>query len=116
MYNKNTKNRMVGATLTTSNVDIYTVPARYTSYVTSIIISNQTASSATVSLDWYDYASSTYYTLMEQVSIAGNSIIQISDEPLTLQQADKLRALASANSAITITIKVEEEFYTANNR
>lgn len=116
MYNKNTKNRMIGAALTTSNVDIYTVPARYTSYVTSIIISNQTASSATVSLDWYDYASSTYYTLMEQVSIAGNSIIQISDEPLTLQQADKLRALASANSAITITIKVEEEFYTANNR
>lgn len=116
MYNKNTKNRMIGAALTTSNVDIYTVPARYTSYVTSIIIANESASAATVSLDWYDYASTTYYTLMERVLINGNSIIQISDEPLTLQQADKLRALASANSAITITIKVEEEFYTANNR
>jgi hypothetical protein len=50
---------------------------------------------------------------MKTVSVNANSIMQISDEPLVLQAGDKIRGLAGSNSAITVSIKVQEQFATA---
>lgn len=107
------KNRTLGKLLTTSNADIYTVPSRYTGYIFSILVSNEAATPTTISLDWYDSASGTYYAIMKTVSVNANSVMQISDEPLVLQAGDKIRGLAGSNSAITVSIKVQEEFATA---
>lgn len=104
-----TKNRTIGALLTTSNVDIYTVPTRYVTEVTSIVISNASTASKTFSLDWYDTVTSTWYTLAELVSLQPNSLLQITD-CFMLQAGDKFRGLASAADSITVSIRVEESY------
>ena len=58
-----TKNRTVALELTTANQDIYTVPNNYETQIKSILISNATTSQVKFSLDWYDSANTTYYTI-----------------------------------------------------
>jgi hypothetical protein len=108
-----TKNRTLGKLLTTSNADIYTVPTRYTTEVTSIVVSNASSSSTTFSLDWYDTTTSTWYTIAELVSLKPNSILQIT-HCFMLQAGDKFRGLAGADDAITVSIRVEEAYSVVN--
>ncbi len=105
-----TKNRTIGLELTTSNQDIYTVPANYEAEIDNIYINNASTSSVTFSLDWYDAQNTTFYTLAEAVKLPANSLLQINDNPLWLFKGDKLRGLASAGSAVTITVKVKETY------
>ena len=105
-----TKQRTIGKVLTTSNADIYTVPTNYHSEIKTMFIANENGSARTVSLDWYDLASTTYFTLFETYSVAANSYAYITDSPLFLVGGDKLRGLASAGTSVTITLHVEEEF------
>ena len=105
------KNRTVALELGTSNGDIYTVPSNYEAEVYSIFISNASSSNVTFSLDWYDSQNTTYYTLAETVELLGNSMLQINSEPFWLYKGDKLRGLASAGSAVTVSVRVKE-FYT----
>ena len=107
------KKRTVALELTTANQDIYTVPARFTTEVNSIYINNASSSLVTFSLDWYDAASTTFYTLAELVVLPANSLLQITDYPLYLVGSDKIRGLASANSAVNITVSLEEFFQTS---
>ena len=107
------KKRTVALELTTANQDIYTVPARFTTEVNSIYINNASSSLVTFSLDWYDAASTTFYTLAELVELLANSLLQITDYPLYLIGSDKIRGLASANSAVNITVSLEEFFQTS---
>jgi len=106
----NRKKRTVALELGTTNSDIYTCPDRYDGDVNSIIVSNATANVVTVSLDWYDAASTTYYTIMEQVQLKPYSLIQLTEYPLFLHKQDKIRGLASVVSAVTVTVAVEEYF------
>lgn len=104
------KKLTVSKDLTTANQTIYTVPARFTADVNSIIISNTSSSSVTFSLDWYQSSSTTYFTIAETVTMVPNSIIQITEYPLYLEKNDSIRGLASANSSITVTVASEEYF------
>ena len=104
-----TKNRTLGLLLPTSSSTVYTVPARYTTEVTSIVISNASASTVTVTLKWIDNVTSTVYSIAEQVPMYGRSIVQLTNA-FTLQAGDIINGYASASSAITISIKVEEEY------
>jgi hypothetical protein len=103
------KSRTVSTTLTTSNQDVYTAPDQYSALVRSILISNTTSTAKTVSMDWYDDSETSYHTLMEATSIPANGIVQITDVAW-LDRQDKIRALASANSSIEISIFVQEVF------
>lgn len=104
-----TKNRTLGRELGTSNSTIYTVPNNWEGSVTSILITNLTGTVRTVSLDWYDSASTTYYPIVKEAPVPANGIIQITD-PLWLGQGDTIRGLASAAASITVSIRVEELF------
>jgi hypothetical protein len=108
------KNRTIGKLLTTSNVDLYTVPARFDSNIKAIYVNNSSSSSVTFSLDWYELKSTTYITLAESVKMPPNSLLQITDN-LYLNLGDKLRGLASASNAVTITFNVEEFFQASQN-
>ena len=108
-----TKNRTVARELTTGNGDIYTVPPLYEAEVYSIFISNASSSNVTFSLDWYQASTTTYHTLAETVELPANSLLQITDYPLFLNPGDKVRGLASANSAVNISISLEEYFETS---
>ena len=109
------KNRTVARELTTGNGDIYTVPDNYEAEVYSIFISNASSSNVTFSLDWYDSKATTYYTLAETVELLGNSMLQINSEPFWLFKGDKLRGLASAGSAVTISVRVKELYVPQRN-
>jgi hypothetical protein len=104
------KKRTVSLELGTTNSDIYTCPDRYDGDVNSIIVSNATANDVTVSLDWYNNLNTTYYTIMEQVTLKPYSFVQLTEYPLYLRKSDKIRGLASVVSAITVTVAVEEHF------
>jgi hypothetical protein len=104
-----TKNRTVASTLTTSNQDIFVAPNQFAAAVLSIFITNTTSSAKTVSIDWYDASEDSYHTLFEQAPIIANGVVQLT-ETLWLDSTDKIRALASANSAIEVSIQVAEQF------
>jgi hypothetical protein len=107
--NMTTKKRTVGLDLTTSNQDIYTVPASHESNIKSIFISNTSGNTVTFSLDWYDSANTTYHTIAEATTLKPNGLIQIT-EGFWLLKTDKIRGLASANSSVHISLNVEEEY------
>jgi hypothetical protein len=104
-----TRKRTIGLQLTTSNQDIYTVPAQHEAEIKSIIISNDTSNTVTFSLDWYKSSNTTYYTIAEATQLLPNGIIQIEDS-LYLFKGDVIRGLASANTSVTVTIKVNEDY------
>jgi len=107
------KKRTLALELATSNQDIYTVPGRFSADVNSIYINNASGSTVTFSLDWYEAATTTYHTLAETVELPPNSLLQITDYPLYLIRDDKIRGLASANSAVNISISLEEYYETS---
>lgn len=104
-----TRKRTIGLQLTTANQNIYTVPAQHEAEIKSIIISNDTSSTVTFSLDWYNSSNTTYYTIAEATQLLPNGIIQIEDS-LYLFKGDVIRGLASANTSVTVTIKVNEDY------
>ena len=110
VINMETKNRTVGLELTTGNQDIYTVPSNFEAEIDSIYINNATNAKVTFSLDWYDSQNTTYHTLAETVDLEANSLLQINNGPFWLYKNDALRGLASANSAVTVVVKIKE-FY-----
>jgi hypothetical protein len=107
------RSKTLGKVLTTSSQDIYTVPNSFTSIIDSIIISNITSSSVTFILQWYSLTDTVTYSMFYNSILPANTTIQITD-PLILQAGDKLRGLASANSSVNITIRVEEEYSVVN--
>lgn len=109
------KNRTVALELTTGNSDIYTVPSNYEAEVYSIFISNSSSSNVTFSLDWYDSQTTTFFTIAETVELLGNSMLQINSEPFWLYKGDKLRGLASAGSAVTVSVRVKESYIPQRN-
>lgn len=104
-----TKNHTYGLLLTTSNQTVYTVPSNFNATVKSIYVNNQTTAPVKLNLDWYKALNSTYYTLAKDVVIYGNSLVQITDA-FMLEKSDLIRGLASANTSLTITLYVEEEY------
>jgi hypothetical protein len=104
-----TKNRTLGAVLTTSNQDIYTVPNAFKADVDSIFITNTSASVVTFSLDWYNSNAATYHTIAETVRLEPNSLLQIT-KAFYLSPGDKIRGLCSVNSAVEVSVKVSEQY------
>jgi len=101
--------KTLGKALTTSSQDIYSIPNSFTSIIDSIIISNITSSNVTFILQWYSSTDAVAYNMFYNSVLPANTTIQITD-PLILRSGDKLKGLASANSSVNITIRVQEEY------
>ena len=101
------KKRTVSKQLTTSMSDVYVVPAAFKADVSSIVIANVTTAPIDVTLNWNDGTSS--YALFGDVSVKPNTTIQMT-QPLFLDKNNKIEAIASVNSAITVSVRVEEYF------
>jgi hypothetical protein len=104
-----TKNRTLALELTTSNGNIYSVPANHEAEVQSIVISNIATTTRKFTLEWYNAATTSYFALAKDVEIHGNAIIQVT-APLWLLKDELLRGSASANSSIVITVYVKEYY------
>ena len=105
--------KTLGKVLTTSSQDIYTVPNSFNSIIDSIIISNITGSSVRFTLQWYSATDAVTYNMFYNSVLPANTTVQITD-PLILQAVDKVRGLASANSSVNITVRVQEEYNLVN--
>ena len=94
---------------TTNRTTIYTTPSLSRAVITSIIIANVDASSATtVKLEFFDASASTHFALTGSKSIATNDFLVISDSPIYFDTGDLLSATAGAADDITVTAFVEE--------
>jgi hypothetical protein len=107
------RDRTLGKVLTTTSQDIYTIPNSFISHMDSIIISNITSSNVTFILQWYSSTDAVAYNVFYNSVLPANTTIQITD-PLILRSGDKLKGLASANSSVDITIRVQEEYSVVN--
>lgn len=107
-----TKNRTVALQLTTSNQDVYTAPPSFKATVDSILITNSSSSPATVTMEWWNKTDNTYTKLLGGTLIQAGGIVQITDS-MAIDQGDLIRALASAASAITITVRATETYTTS---
>ena len=107
-----TKNRTVATQLTTSNQDIYIAPPSFKATVDSILITNSSTDAATVTMEWWNKTMNEYTKLLGGTVIQAGGVVQITDS-MAIDQGDVIRALASAGSAITITIRVTETYTTS---
>jgi hypothetical protein len=107
-----TKNRTVATQLTTSNQDIYTAPPSFKATVDSILITNSSTTAATVTMEWWNKTLNEYTKLLGGTTIQAGGIVQIT-ESMAIDQGDVIRALASAASSITVTIRATETYTTS---
>jgi len=107
------RSKTLGKVLTTSSQDIYTIPNSFNSIIDSIIISNITSNSITFTLQWYSATDVATYSMFYNSPLPPNTTIQIT-EPLILQAGDTIKGLASANSSVNITLRVQEEYSVVN--
>lgn len=103
------KNRTVAKELTTSTADVYVVPAAFKADVSSIVIANSTDAPVDVTVSWREATTATSFVLFGEISMKPHSTLQIT-QPLFLDKNDKITAVASVNSAITVSVRTEEYF------
>jgi len=107
-----TKNRTVALQLTTSNQNVYVAPPSFKATVDSILLTNSSSAAVSVTLEWWNNTASEYTKMLGDTVIQAGGIVQITDS-LAIDQNDAVRAVASANSAITVTIRATETYTTS---
>lgn len=107
--NNGNKNRSVGKVLTTSDADVYVVPAAFKADVESIVITNTSNSVVKFDLNWYQATSTTSYAIANDVEMKPNSLLQLTNS-LYLDKNDKITGSASIADLITVSVRVREYF------
>ena len=98
----------IGKALTTGGADIYTVPVGFSATIRSIFICNVAGAVKTVTMDWYDGATS--FNILSTKTVSANSYLNLTDIDLSLAKDNKITGLAEANSSIEVIISVNEYF------
>jgi hypothetical protein len=95
------------ADLTTTNVTtVYTTPGATTSIIQAINLANVSASEVTVTVLVHDDSSSTDFTLINEVTVPGDSTLQVVDRPIVLETADLLKIQASVADRIEVIVSI----------
>lgn len=102
---------VMGAALTTSAADLFTVPASTVRHVLQVQAANiDGTNDVDVTLQWTDSsAADAVYRLAYQVTVAAKDARTMLAGPLALSAGDKLQALASAASDAEITVTYYDE-------
>lgn len=93
-------------TFTNSEADIYTAPAGYTAIILNAQCANKVVTDTTVTFK-LDKAGA-QSILVDDLVIPPNDAANLATGKLVLQSGDKLRGVASANSALDLTISFLE--------
>ena len=110
-YNTATKSIAVTATAggASSNV-LYTCPINFDGVVTFLHVSNGSASTDTISIQWSHAEDNDYYTIVNNKSIGGNDVYNmITSDRLYLHQGDKITCF-NGGGDIGVTIAVQEHY------
>lgn len=94
--------------ITNSNATVYTAPTGFTGIILMAQVTNVTGTDATVTFSHYDTSAVTETELVKDFSIPGNDAAGMLTGKLVLETGDSVKAVASANSTLKITLSVLE--------
>ncbi|MAF44131.1 MAG: hypothetical protein CMI54_08255 [Parcubacteria group bacterium] len=91
----------------TDNETVYTVPDATTGIIKSILVSEDTGATPTITLTLVD-SSSAIFSLFKSKSMAANETAQLLTQPLVVLQNEIIKVQASAGNQLHIVISVLE--------
>ena len=92
------------AIASTSQPSILTAGTDETIIIKSIIVTNNTANTPTVSLDITDSSASATYKILNTKALSANNSVEILTTPLILEASDILKATISSTDSIHINL------------
>ena len=100
---------------TTSDTDVYVVPANFSSHVEHFFVSNNDSSTRNYTLKFYSADNTTTHVLLDSHALNGKAFESIFtvDKPLYLHAGDKLIVAAGTANTLVVTMSAEE-FYDPN--
>ena len=107
-----TKAKTLTATAGGASGDVvYTCPSFHVSVIQFINISNGATSAKKYSIQWYEAATTTYHTIVDEVSLAASTNDSLLTKGfLALREGDKIVAFEESSSDFHITLSGEEHF------
>jgi len=93
-----------------SAVTLYTVPSDSRAIIKSIIVSDDTNSGSTITVDLFtgDPNSSPQFNLFKTKAVAGNATIQLLTEPLILMESEVLQVTAADANKLHVVASILE--------
>lgn len=104
------KKRTLSTLLSTTYQTIYSTPSNFDCDISSILIVNQTAAIRSVTIELYSATTGTFTKVAGELPLGVNGIVVL-DNVLSLKVGDYLRALASANTAVTVHVVADEKYF-----
>ena len=100
---------------TTSDTDVYVVPANFSSHVEHLFISNNNSSNETYTMKFYHADDNTTTTILDTHAASSKAIESIFtvDKPLYLHTGDKIIVAATSANRLVVSVSAEE-FYDPN--
>tara|TARA_R100001443_G_scaffold7618_4_gene16922 strand:- start:132 stop:458 length:327 start_codon:yes stop_codon:yes gene_type:complete len=92
------------AIASTSQTSILTAGTDETIIIKSIIVTNNTANTPTISLDITDNSASATYKILNTKALSANNSIEILSAPLILEASDILKTTISSTDSIHINL------------
>ena len=107
-----TESKTITSTSADASADvIYTVPDNYSAIVRFLHLSNGTTSTKKAYIQFYHNDDTTYYNLVNGLSMSGNSTHDVvSGNFFTLHQKDKIVSYIESGMTLDVTVSVEEYF------
>ena len=101
----------VGVTSGTGATILYTVPPRHAAVVKHLSFSNNNSGAKKISAQYYDSKTASYYYLVQDLSIAANSFVNVVDgNSISLNANDKIVLTAETAGTVAALISVDELF------
>lgn len=101
----------IGVTAGTGATVLYTVPARHAAVVRHLSFSNNNSGAKKISAQYYDSKTASYYYIVQDLSIAANSFVNIVDGNfISLNTNDKIVLTAETAGTVAALISVDELF------
>lgn len=104
------KKRTLSTLLSTSYQTIYTTPPNFDCDIASLLIVNQNTAVRSVTIELYNAETETFTKVAGELPLGVNGIVVL-DNVLSLKSGDYLRALASANTAVTVHVIADEKYF-----
>lgn len=89
-----------GIVLTTSSANVISNTTGQSIKVNNLLVCNITASAVTVTINYYNNATTTAYNILYQTTVPANGTIDVLNRPFYLMESDRIQALAGAGTSI----------------
>ena len=88
------------ALATSSETALLTAASDETLIIKSILVTNNTSNTPTLSLDVADNSASAEYTILKTQTLAANTGVEILSVPLVLEASDAIKATVSSSDSV----------------